>query len=53
MRKNYKTQLLSLGDLLFAKYVDSKIKVKEHFNLMCGKTPPTNNSNYYQNGTKP
>ena len=53
MENYYKQQLLNLGDLLFAKYHDSKIKVNEHFQLICGKTPPTNNPYYYQNGTNP
>lgn len=41
---------LELGDLLFLKYQDSEIKIKEHFRLIRGKTPPTKNPHYYQNG---
>src|SRR5437762_14362928 len=42
---------LELGDLLFLKYRDSQIKIKDHFQLIRGKTPPTKNPEYYQNGT--
>ena len=37
--------------MLFLKYKDSQIKIKDHFQLIRGKTPPTNNPEYYQNGT--
>jgi hypothetical protein len=51
---NYLQQkLLYLGDLLFAKYQDSKIKVKDYFNLVRGKTPPTERLEYYHHGTIP
>nr|CAG8498164.1 11304_t:CDS:10 [Entrophospora candida] len=39
------------SDLLFAKYKDSQIKIKDHFKLVRGKTPPTKNPEYYENGT--
>jgi len=42
---------LELGDLLFQKYKNSQIKIKDHFQLVRGKTPPTKNPEYYQNGT--
>jgi len=42
---------LPLGDLLFQKHKDSQIKIKDHFKLVRGKTPPTKNPEYYQNGT--
>jgi hypothetical protein len=42
---------LELGDLLFLKYKDTKIKIKDHFKLVRGKTPPTKNPEYYENGT--
>ena len=45
-----KTPFLPLGDLLFQKYKDSQIKIKDHFRLTCGKTPPTKNPEYYENG---
>ena len=46
-----KQEFLKLGDLLFQKYKDSQIKIKDHFRLVRGKTPPTKNPEYYQNGT--
>src|SRR5829696_1792029 len=44
-------KLLEYGDCLFQKYQDSQIKIKDHFKLVRGKTPPTKNPEYYQNGT--
>ncbi|CAG8679660.1 46129_t:CDS:2, partial [Gigaspora margarita] len=46
-----KTLFLPLGDLLFEKYKDSQIKIKDHFKLVRGKTPPTKNPEYYEKGT--
>ena len=43
-------KFLQAGDLIFQKYQDSEIKIKEHFQLIRGKTPSTNNLNYYENG---
>jgi restriction endonuclease S subunit len=41
---------LSIGDLLFQKHIDSKIKIKDEFKLIAGKTPPTKKNEYFQNG---
>lgn len=41
---------LELGDLFFLKYRDSQIKIKDHFQLIRGKTPPTDNPEYCENG---
>jgi len=46
-------RLLLLGDLLFQKYKDGQIKIKDHFKLVRGKTPPTKNPQYYENGISP
>jgi len=43
--------ILEYADLLFLKYKDSQIKIKDHFKLVRGKTPPTKNPEYYENGT--
>ena len=43
--------VLEYGDCLFLKYKDSQIKIKDHFQLIRGKTPPTNNKEYYEKGT--
>lgn len=43
-------KFLQVGDLIFQKYQDSEIKLKDHFQLIRGKTPPTYNPNYYENG---
>ena len=43
--------ILEYADLLFLKYKDSQIKIKDHFKLIRGKTPPTDNKEYYENGT--
>ena len=45
--------LLELGDLYFKKYQDSQIKIKDYFQLVRGKTPPTKNPEYYENGNLP
>ncbi|CAI2161852.1 14256_t:CDS:10 [Funneliformis geosporum] len=45
------TLFFSLGDLFFQKYQDSQIIIKDHFKLVRGKTPPTKNPEYYENGT--
>ncbi|CAH1755737.1 9165_t:CDS:1 [Entrophospora sp. SA101] len=44
-------KILELGDLLFMKYKDSQIKIKDHFQLIRGKTPPTKNPEYYEKGS--
>src|ERR1043166_415395 len=43
--------VLEYADHLFLKYQDSQIKIKDHFQLIRGKTPPTNNKEYYKKGT--
>ncbi|CAI2186291.1 2571_t:CDS:2, partial [Funneliformis geosporum] len=48
---NLMKKYLEIGDLLFQKYKDSQIKIKDRFKLVRGKTPPTTNKEYYQNGT--
>lgn len=42
---------VKLGDLYFKKFMDSQIRIKDHFKLVRGKTPATNNKEYYENGT--
>ncbi|CFW92687.1 Putative Type-1 restriction enzyme (methylase) [endosymbiont DhMRE of Dentiscutata heterogama] len=43
--------ILEYADLLFLKYRDSEIKIKDYFKLVRGKTPSTKNKEYYENGT--
>ncbi|KLL04847.1 MAG: type I restriction endonuclease subunit S [Mycoplasmataceae bacterium RV_VA103A] len=43
--------ILEYADLLFLKYRDSEIKIKDYFKLVRGKTPSTKNPEYYENGT--
>src|SRR5436190_17557602 len=43
--------ILEYVDLLFLKYKNTQIKIKDHFKLVRGKTPPTKNPEYYENGT--
>lgn len=45
-----KDLLFPLADLLFQKYKDSQIRIKDHFQLVRGKTPSTKNPEYYENG---
>jgi len=51
MLNKLQTLKLRLGDLLFQKYQDNQIKIKDHFKLVRGKTPPTKISEYYENGS--
>lgn len=51
MENFFKQRLLKIGDLLFQKYKDSQIKIKDHFKIITGKTPSTKNPEYYENGT--
>src|SRR5438045_4028897 len=46
-----KNLIFPLGDLLFQKYKDSQIRIKDYFNLMRGNTPLTKNPEYYEKGT--
>lgn len=46
-----KDLFLPLGDLLFQKYKDSQIRIKDHFKLVRGKTPAPKTPGYYENGT--